>query len=103
MNTLRRLTTLIGICILLVPGASAQPTTPVFEVPATNSRAIVQQRVAATDIAVRYNRPSVKGRKIFGDLVPYGHVWRTGSDEATNISFSTPVTINGFIGMQSTG
>jgi hypothetical protein len=68
---------------------------PAFEVPTTNSKAVVRQRVAATDIEVTYNRPSVRGRVIFGALVPYGEVWRTGSDAATRISFSTPVTVNG--------
>lgn len=56
-----------------------------FEVPVTNPRGKIQQRIAATDIEVIYNRPSVKGRKIFGDLVPFGQVWRTGSDASTKI------------------
>jgi Protein of unknown function (DUF2911) len=64
-------------------------------VPTTNALAVVKQRVAATDIEVTYHRPSVKGRKIFGGLVPYGHVWRTGSDNATRISFDTPLKLNG--------
>lgn len=66
-----------------------------FEVPTTNSQATVKQRIAATDIEVRYNRPSAKGRMIFGGLVPYGEVWRTGSDASTKISFSTSVSVNG--------
>lgn len=66
-----------------------------FEVPTTNSHAVIKQRVAATDIEVIYNRPSVKERRIFGELVPYGKIWRTGSDASTKISFSAPVSING--------
>lgn len=66
-----------------------------FEVPATNSRAVIKQRLAATDIEVVYNRPCAKGRTIFGGLVPYAQVWRTGSDASTKISFSTPVSVNG--------
>lgn len=66
-----------------------------FEVPATNAPATIQQRVAATDIKVEYNRPNVKGRTIFGELVPFGKVWRTGSDASTKIYFSTPVSLNG--------
>lgn len=66
-----------------------------FEVPATNTRASIKQRLAATDIEVTYNRPNSKGRVIFGGLVPYGQVWRTGSDASTKISFSTSVSVNG--------
>lgn len=64
-------------------------------VPSTNPPAVVKERVSATDIEVTYHRPSVKGRTIFGGLVPYGQVWRTGSDNATRISFSTAVRLNG--------
>ncbi len=66
-----------------------------FEIPPTNSRSTVNQKLASTTIEVAYNRPSVKDRKIFGDLVPYDQVWRTGSDASTKISFSTEVSING--------
>ncbi len=65
-----------------------------FEVPTTNPLAIIQQHVASTTIEITYHRPSVRGRVIFGELVPYGQVWRTGSDAATKISFSTAVIIN---------
>ena len=46
-------------------------------------------------ITVEYGRPNVKGRTVWGGLVPYGKVWRTGADEATTISFSADVTIEG--------
>ncbi|MCB0395872.1 MAG: DUF2911 domain-containing protein [Flavobacteriales bacterium] len=81
------------LLIALAQGVYAQEQT--FEVPATNSRSTVTQRLAATDIEVAYNRPNVKGRVIFGDLVPYGKVWRTGSDASTKITFSTSVWFNG--------
>lgn len=77
----------------MIPPLQAQDQE--FTVPTTNPHATIQQRLAATDIKVMYNRPSVKGRNIFGGLVPYDQVWRTGSDASTKISFSTPVTING--------
>ena len=48
-----------------------------------------------TDITVTYSRPLVKGRVIWGDLVPYDKVWRTGANEATTIAFSDDVTVNG--------
>jgi Protein of unknown function (DUF2911) len=76
---------------LAPPWAAAQ--TPV--VPTTNPPAVVKQRVAATDIEITYHRPSVKGRKIFGGLIPWGQVWRTGSDNATRLSFDTDVKLGG--------
>ena len=51
--------------------------------------------VGITDVEVVYHRPGVKGRKIWGDLVPWGEVWRLGANEATTISFSTPVQVEG--------
>ncbi len=48
-----------------------------------------------TDIEIVYSRPGVKDRAIFGGIVPYGQVWRTGANGATKITFSTPVKLNG--------
>jgi hypothetical protein len=47
------------------------------------------------NVKVTYGQPSKKGRVIFGDLVPYGEVWRTGANEATEITFSSDVVISG--------
>jgi hypothetical protein len=55
----------------------------------------LKQRVGLTDIEVVYSRPGMKDRTIFGSLVPYGQVWRTGANNATKITFSTPVKLNG--------
>lgn len=46
-------------------------------------------------VVIEYGRPNVKGRVIWGDLVPWGKVWRTGADEATTIAFDRDVTIEG--------
>jgi len=51
--------------------------------------------VSYTDIGIHYNSPSVKGRKIWGELVPYNKVWRAGANEATSFDFSHDVRING--------
>ena len=51
--------------------------------------------IDGVEITVEYGRPNVKGREIWGGLVPFGKVWRTGADEATTISFSADVTIGG--------
>jgi hypothetical protein len=64
-------------------------------VPEASPRATVVQIVGLTEIAVTYNRPAVAGRPIWGQLVPYGEVWRTGANENTTISFSTDVKIGG--------
>ena len=57
--------------------------------------ALVKQTIKTTTITVVYHRPGVKGRTIFGELVPYGEHWRTGASEATTIEFSKDVTVNG--------
>jgi hypothetical protein len=84
----------LPLSLTLTIGLAAQAKEP-FPLPGTNSRAVVLQQVASTNIEVTYHRPSVRGRVIFGGLVPYGQVWRTGSDNATLITFSTPVSLNG--------
>jgi hypothetical protein len=58
-------------------------------------KAMVRQFVGFTDVSIEYSRPGVKGREIWGGLVPYHVVWRAGANEATKITFSTDVKING--------
>ena len=58
-------------------------------------KAFVEQTIGLTDVTVSYSRPGVKGRKIWGGLVPYNKVWRAGANEATKFTFSTDVAING--------
>jgi Protein of unknown function (DUF2911) len=58
-------------------------------------KAGVFQTIGITDVNVSYSRPGVKDRKIWGELVPYNKVWRAGADEATKITFSTDVVIEG--------
>lgn len=79
----------------VAPLALAADSAPSFELPSTNPPALVRQQIASTRVEVAYNRPSVKGRAIFGALVPYGQVWRTGADAATRLSLSTPVSVEG--------
>ncbi|PYV90171.1 MAG: hypothetical protein DMG90_09760 [Acidobacteria bacterium] len=56
---------------------------------------MLTQRIGITDVTVNYHRPLVKGRPIWGKVVPYGQVWRAGANENTTIAFSDPVTIEG--------
>jgi len=65
------------------------------EFPAPSPACTIKQRVGLTDIEVEYSRPSAKGRQIFGSVVPYGAVWRAGANNATKITFSTPIKLNG--------
>jgi len=58
-------------------------------------KAMVQQTVGFTEVKIEYGRPGVKGRTIWGGLVPYDVVWRAGANEATKITFSTDVKIDG--------
>lgn len=93
-------TNLLMLCLvltLLVPAVgSAQARQPQnLFLPEVSQHAEVGQTIGVTDIAVAYHRPSVKERDIWGALVPYGQVWRTGANENTLISFSTDVMIEG--------
>ena len=66
-----------------------------LKTPSASTAAEIEQVVGLTEIEIDYNRPSKKGRDIFGNLVPYGKIWRTGANSGTEISFSTDVTIIG--------
>ena len=66
-----------------------------LQLPDASQAAEVKQRVALTDITVKYHRPLVNGRKIWGGVVPYGKVWRAGANENTTVEFSDPVSVEG--------
>ena len=63
--------------------------------PAPSPKASWTQTVGITDITMNYSRPGVKGRAIWGTLVPYDKVWRAGANQASTITFSDDVTVNG--------
>lgn len=67
----------------------------VLDLPRDSQHAKVIQRVGITDITINYHRPLVRGRKVWGGLVPYGQVWRAGANENTTIEFSDSVSIEG--------
>jgi len=71
--------------------ASAQQ----LKTPAPSSTQTIKQEFGLGSVELSYSRPNVKGRKIFGDLVPFGKVWRTGANGATTLTFSDDVTIGG--------
>ncbi|MGB7393744.1 MAG: DUF2911 domain-containing protein [Pricia sp.] len=66
-----------------------------IETPAPSPFSKTEQTVGLTDVTLEYSRPSMRGRTIFGDLVPYDKLWRTGANAYTKINFSDDVTIDG--------
>lgn len=66
-----------------------------FRTPRPSPNATVTQTVGVTDITIDYSSPGVKERKVWGDLVPYDQVWRTGANEVTSINFTDAVKVNG--------
>lgn len=82
---------LIALAIIIAPFvAEAQIKTP-----QASPKAIVNQIVGLTDVEVVYSRPGARGRAVFGNLVPFGKLWRTGANENTVITFSDDVVIDG--------
>lgn len=87
---------LLALGLALAGSLSAQtPAAPKLSFPQASPPATLKQQVGITDIEISYSRPSAKGRKVFGGLVPYGEIWRTGANSATKITFSTPVKFGG--------
>src|ERR1043165_6841010 len=72
--------------------ASAQGMT---EMPAPSPRARVEQRVGITDVSIDYSSPGVKGRKIWGEVVPYDKVWRAGANAPTKLTVSRDFSFGG--------
>jgi len=82
----------------LLAGAIALPAGPAaaqIELPQPSPKARVEQNVGVTQLAVAYSSPGVKGRKIWGEVVPFGEVWRTGANEATTFTSSRDFTFGG--------
>ena len=85
---MKKITSLFA-SLILGAGLMAQ------EMPQPSPSASITQRVGLTDITVDYSRPGVKGRTIFGDLVPYDELWRTGANKATIVTVSTDIMLGG--------
>lgn len=66
-----------------------------IDTPAPSPSQKIEQMVGLTNVTLEYSRPSMKGRKIFGDLVPYDKMWRTGANANTKITFGNDVKIGG--------
>jgi hypothetical protein len=85
-----RKTLIPALALLAATSAFAQVRTP-----RPSPSSTLMQTVGLTDVTIKYSRPGVKGRAIWGELVPYDKVWRTGANEATTIAFSDDVTVEG--------
>ena len=88
---MRKAAVLVAALTLLATSLSAQQ----MRMPRPSQKSVITQTVGVTDITINYSRPGVKGRQIWGSLVPYDKVWRAGANEATTIAFSDDVTIEG--------
>ena len=86
---------LAGTAIAQTPTPNPQPTPVPVRLPQISQAATVKQTVGLNDVTITYSRPGVKGRKIWGALVPYGAVWRTGANSATTIQFTEDVVVEG--------
>lgn len=84
--------TIAMLTLVALHGSPAQPNLPV---PQPSPLASISQTVGITVVDVTYHRPAVKGRKVWGGLVPYDEVWRAGANENTTVSFSTAVRFAG--------
>ncbi len=85
---------LLCAAIVLV-GATAAAQTPPLKTPEASPEARLIQTVGLTEIEVSYHRPAVNGRPVWGQLVPYGEVWRAGANENTIVRLSTDAKIAG--------
>ncbi len=83
------------IFFTILLGASITAFAQDYSVPAASPRAKVEQQFSISKVAVDYGRPAVKGRKIFGELVPFGKVWRAGANGTTRLTFGQSVDFGG--------
>jgi Protein of unknown function (DUF2911) len=79
---------LVSFCALV-------PARADIKLPQPSPGASVKTAVGTTDVTIDYHRPGVKGRKVWGELVPFGQVWRLGANDATTITFGDPVKVQG--------
>jgi len=84
---------LLGAALLVSGSLFAQ--FPNVTLPEASQAASLSQQIGLTDVDVTYHSPLSRGRKIWGDLVPYNEVWRAGANENTTVSFSTDVSVEG--------
>lgn len=92
---MKRLVFFLALAALTLGAGAALAQLPPLNLPQASPQASVEQQIGLTDITISYHRPAVNKRTVWGDLVPYGQVWRAGANENTTIEFSSPVTVGG--------
>lgn len=95
MLTRRRPLLLLALLLGPTVPAVAQQGAPTMVLPWASQRAGVRQTIGLTDISIDYSRPAVKGRKVWGDLVPFDSVWRAGANMNTVLAVTSPFTVGG--------
>lgn len=85
----------LSLVLLFIAGLTINSNAQGLKLPALSPTCKFTQSFSVSEIEVSYSRPSVRGRKIFGDLVAYNKVWRTGANAATKVKFGEDVMING--------
>lgn len=85
----------VALSLLLAAALSAPVRAEEIRLPNVSPGAKVAQTIGITDVEITYHRPAVKGRTIWGGLEPWGKVWRMGANDATTISFTHPVKVEG--------
>lgn len=90
---IQTLKTLTVVAMLTIAGATTLQAQ--LKVPAPSPSSTLKQAVGLSDITVEYSRPGAKGRVIYGDVVPFGKVWRTGANSATKVTFGEDVKVEG--------
>jgi len=83
------------VCLVLAACLYQSSNAQSIKTPPPSPPQQVKQDFGLSSIELSYSRPGMKGRKIFGDVVPFGKVWRTGANQATTLTFADPVTIGG--------
>ncbi len=89
----KTITSMKKILLALSLGCSVFGVSAQLKTPAPSSTQNIKQEFGLGSVELSYSRPNVKGRKIFGDLVPFGKVWRTGANSATTLTFTDDVII----------
>jgi len=91
---MKRLPNALLSLVLLAAALPAAGQAP-LNLPQPSPEASVNQTVGLTEISIHYHRPAVNKRKVWGELVPYGEVWRAGANENTTFTVSSPVKVEG--------
>ncbi len=84
-----------AMAFLAIGTFSFQATAQKITMPAPSPAQTVTQKFGLGDVTVEYSRPAAKGRVVFGDIVPFGKIWRTGANATTKITFTTDVKVEG--------